>query len=151
MASKKVSWAVIDLCQGSKVFFFFCCCWWEYPGRVFHDAGFSTEEAICGKRSLQRQVQFFNFSVKHGKKFFRLHFWVIRMGSCSTFVLWRLKSIAFKLFAAIDLHSVNCGHVALYRSARVRRSIREIGRNVVVASKSGPVETRPTGLVAASL
>ena len=117
MASKKVSWAVIDLRQGSKVFIFFCCYWWEYPGRIFHDAGFSTEEAICGKRSLQRQVQFFNFSVKHGKKFFRLHFWVIRIGSCSTFVLWRLKSIAFKLFVAIDLHSVDCGHVALYRSA----------------------------------
>ena len=150
MASKKVSWAVIDLRQGSKVFIFFCCCWWEYPGRVFHDAGFSTEEAICGKWSLQRQVQFFNFSVKHGKKFFRLHFWVIRIGSCSTFVLWRLKSIAFKLF--VD-RSPLCrlwprGFIPV---CRVRRSIREIGRNVVVASKSGPVETRPTGLVAAFL
>jgi len=36
------------------------------------------------------------------------------VGSHGTFVI---GSLAFKLFAAIDLYSVNCGQVALYRSA----------------------------------
>ena len=39
------------------------------------------------------------------------------MGSHGTFMFWRLGSVAFKLFAAIDLYSVNCGHVAAKRSA----------------------------------
>ena len=66
---------------------------------------------------------------------FYLHFWVIRMGSRGTFVLLRLESIAFKLFAAIDLHSFDCGHVALYHSAGRAAQFENIGRNVVVASK----------------
>ena len=82
------------------------------------------------------------------ENFFRLHFWVIRVGSHGTFVI---GSLAFKLFAAIDLYSVNCGHVALYQSAgRVVKFV-NIGRNLVVASKSGPVETVPTVLVATAL
>jgi len=87
------------------------------------------------------------------KKKIHLHFWVIRIGSCSTFVLWKLGSIAFKLFAAIDLYSVNCGHVAANRSARhvYAAEFENIGRNVVVASKSGLVETRPNVLVATAL
>jgi len=54
------------------------------------------------------------------------------MGSRGTFMLQRLGSVAFKLFAAIDLYSVE---------------FENIGRNVVV-SKSGLVETGPTALVA---
>ena len=73
------------------------------------------------------------------------------MGSCGTFVLLRLGSITFKLFAAIDLYSVNCGHMALYRSAGCTAEFKNIGRNVVVASKSGPVKTGPTILVVATL
>ena len=73
------------------------------------------------------------------------------MGSCGTFVLLRLGSITFKLFAAIDLYSVNCGHMALYRSAGCTAEFKNIGRNVVVASKSGPVETGPTIPVATAL
>ena len=34
---------------------------------------------------------------------FHLQFWVIRMGSHDTFVLWRLGSVVFKLFEAIKL------------------------------------------------
>jgi len=48
---------------------------------------------------------------------------------------------------AINLCYVNCGHVAANWSA----SRTAVGRNVVVASKSGPVETRPTILVATAL
>ena len=73
------------------------------------------------------------------------------MGSRGTFVLWRLGSVAFKLFAAIDHYSVNCGHVAANRSAGRAADFENIGRNVVVALKSGPVETGPTVLVAMAL
>ena len=73
------------------------------------------------------------------------------LGPHGTFVLWRLGSIAFKLFAAIDLYSVNCGHVALYQSARRITEFENIGRNVVVASERGLVETGPTILVATAL
>jgi len=52
-----------------------------------------------------------------------------------------IRSLAFKLFAAIDLYSVNCVHVALYWSAvRAAEFVNYIGRNVVVALKSGMVE-----------
>ena len=92
-----------------------------------------------------------NYSVRSVEKMFRLHIWVVRMGSHGTFVLSRLKSAAFKLFAAINLYSVNYGHMALYRSARRSAKFKNTGRNMVVASKSGPVETRPTVLVATAL
>ena len=69
------------------------------------------------------------------------------MGSRGTFMLQRLGSVAFKLFAAIDLYSVNCGCVAVNRSAGHAVEFKNIGRNVVV-SKSGLVETGPTALVA---
>ena len=72
------------------------------------------------------------------------------MGSHSTFVLWRLGSVAFKL-SAIDHYSVNCGHVAANQSARCAAEFENIGRNVAVALKSGPVETGPTVLVAMAL
>jgi len=58
-----------------------------------------------------------NNSAQSAERNFHLHFWVIRMGSCDTFMLWRLGSIAFKLFEAIDLYSVNCGHVTANWSA----------------------------------
>jgi len=55
------------------------------------------------------------------------------MGSRRTFVLQRLGSVAFKLlFAAIDLYSVNCGHVAANWSAGCAAEFKNIGRNVVV-------------------
>ena len=41
--------------------------------------------------------------------------------------------------------------MALYQSAGRATELENIGRNVVVASKSGPVETRPTILVATTL
>jgi len=41
--------------------------------------------------------------------------------------------------------------VALYWSVRCTTEFENIGRNVVVALKSGPVETRPTVLVAVAL
>jgi len=56
-----------------------------------------------------------------------------------------------KLFAAIDLYSVTCGHMALYRSAQHAVEFENIDRNVVAASKSGPVETGPTVLLATAL
>ena len=62
---------------------------------------------------------------------FCLHFWVIRMSSRGTFVLRRLGSVAFKLFAAIDLYSVNCGRMAAKRSAERTAEFENIGRNVV--------------------
>ena len=70
------------------------------------------------------------------------------MGSCGTFVLQRLGSVAFKLFAAIDLelYSVNCGRDAANRSAGHAVEFENTGRNVVVVSKSGLVETGPTVL-----
>ena len=58
-----------------------------------------------------------------------------------------LGSVAFKLFAAIDLYSVNCGRMAAKRSAKRTAEFKSIGRNVVVVSKSGPVETGPTVLL----
>ena len=60
-------------------------------------------------------------------------------------------SITFKLFVAINLYFVNCGHVASNWSARCATKFKNIGRNVVVASKSGPVETGSTVLVAMAL
>ena len=68
------------------------------------------------------------------------------MGSRSTFVLWRLGSLAFKQFVAIDLYSVNCAHVALYTGLPGAPP-----NYVVVALKSGPVETVPTVPVATAL
>ena len=47
--------------------------------------------------------------------------------------------------------SVKCGHVAANRSAGCAAEFVNIGRNVVVALKSGPVETGPTILVATAL
>ena len=82
------------------------------------------------------------------ENFFRLHFWVIRVGSHGTFVI---GSLAFKLFAAVDLYSVNCGQVALYRSAGRVVEFVNVGRNLVVATKSGPVETVPIVPVATAL
>ena len=41
--------------------------------------------------------------------------------------------------------------MALYRSAWHAAEFENIGRNVVIASKSGPVETEPTVLVATAL
>ena len=41
--------------------------------------------------------------------------------------------------------------MALYQSAGRATELENIGRNVVVASKSGPVETGPTILVATAL
>ena len=73
------------------------------------------------------------------------------MGTRGTFMLCRLGSIAFKLFAAIDLYSVNCGHMAANWSAGHAAEFKNIGRNVVVVSKSGLVETGPTVLVATAL
>jgi len=72
------------------------------------------------------------------------------MGSRGPFVLQRLGSVAFKLhvFAAINLYSVNCGRVAANWSAG---RTAEFERNVAVVSKSGPVETRQTLLVATAL
>ena len=52
------------------------------------------------------------------------------MGSRGTFVLQRLVSVAFKLFASIDFYSVNCQ---------------------LVVSKSDPIETGPTVPVATAL
>ena len=78
------------------------------------------------------------------EKFFHPHFLVIRMGSLGT----------FKLFAAVDLYSVlacqlwSCGCQPV---CRVRRRIWDYWQNVVVASKSGPVETGPTVLMATAL
>jgi len=59
----------------------------------------------------------------------------------------------FKLFAAIDLYSVNFGHMAANRSAGCAAEFENIGRNVVVnvVLRSGPVETGPTTLVATAL
>ena len=57
----------------------------------------------------------------------------------------------YKLFAAIDLLPVNCGHVSANQSAWCAAKFVNIGRYVVVASKSGPVETGPTILVATAL
>ena len=51
----------------------------------------------------------------------------------------------------IDLYSVNCGHEALYWSAGYAAEFKNIGRNVVVVSKSGAVDTGPTVLVATAL
>jgi len=82
------------------------------------------------------------------EKVFHLHFSVIRMGSHDTFALWRLGSVAFKLSIS---SSVNCGHVAANRSAGRTAEFVNIGRNVVVALKSGPVETGPTVPVATAL
>ena len=73
------------------------------------------------------------------------------MGSRGAFVLRRLGSDAFKLFAAIDLYSVNCDCVAANQPAGRTAKFENIGRNVVVVSKSGLVETRPTILVATAL
>ena len=73
------------------------------------------------------------------------------MGSHGTFVLQRLGSVAFKLSAAIDLYSVNCGRVAVNRSAGHAVEFENIGRNVIVVSKSGLVETGPTALVAMAM
>ena len=42
-------------------------------------------------------------SARSAEKFFSPSFSVIRIGSRGTFVLGRLGSVAFKLFAAIDL------------------------------------------------
>ena len=47
--------------------------------------------------------------------------------------------------------SVNCGHMAANRSAGHTAEFMNIGRNVVVASKSGRVETRPTRPVTMAL
>jgi len=47
--------------------------------------------------------------------------------------------------------SVNCGPVAANRSAGHAAEFVNIGRNVVVASKSGRVETRPTQPVTTAL
>ena len=57
------------------------------------------------------------------------------MGSHGTFVLRRLGSVAFKLFAAIDLYSVNSGRVAANRSAGCAAEFKNIGRNVAIVSK----------------
>ena len=73
------------------------------------------------------------------------------MGSRGTFVLQRLGSDNFKLFAVINLYSVNCGRVAVNRSAGHAIEFKNIGRNVVVVSKSCLVETGPTVLVATVL
>ena len=70
------------------------------------------------------------------------------MGSHDTFALRRLGSVAFKLSMS---SSVNCGCMAANQSAGHTAEFMSIGRNVVVASKSGPVETRPTVLVATAL
>ena len=59
----------------------------------------------------------------------------------------RRGSIVVKLFAAIDLYSVNWGRMVAKRSAKCTAEIKSIGRNVVVVSKSGPVETGPTVLL----
>jgi len=64
-----------------------------------------------------------------------------------SFVFRRLGSVVFKLFAAIDLYSVNCGRIAAKRSAGCTAKFMNIGRNVVVVLKSGPVETGPTVLL----
>ena len=47
--------------------------------------------------------------------------------------------------------SVNCGHVAASRSAGCTAEFVNIGRSMVVASKSGRVETRPTRPVTTAL
>ena len=73
------------------------------------------------------------------------------MGSRGTFVLRRLGSVAFKLFAAIDLYSVNLSCTAANQSAGCAAEFENIDRNVVVVSKSGPIETGPTILVATAL
>jgi len=57
------------------------------------------------------------------------------MGSHGTFVLRRLGSVAFKLFAAIDLYSVNSGRVAANWSAGCATEFENIGRNVVIVLK----------------
>jgi len=64
------------------------------------------------------------------------------MGS---YIFQRLGSVTFKLFAAIDLYSVNCGRVAANRSAGCPAEFENI------VSKSGPVKTGPTVLVATAL
>ena len=45
----------------------------------------------------------------------------------------KTRKLRFQLFAAIDLYSVNCGHVTLYRSAG--RAADYIGRKMVFALK----------------
>ena len=47
--------------------------------------------------------------------------------------------------------SVNCGYVAANWSVRCTAEFMNIGRNVIVALKSGPVETGPPILVATAL
>ena len=47
--------------------------------------------------------------------------------------------------------SVKCGHMAVNWSAGCTTNFVNIGKNVIVASKSGPVETVPTVLVAMAL
>ena len=73
------------------------------------------------------------------------------MGSHDTFMLWRLGSVAFKLFEASISNSVNCGHMAANQSAGHAADFLNIGRNVAVASKCGWVETQPTRLVTTAL
>ena len=52
---------------------------------------------------------------------------------------------------SLALSSVNYGHVAANRFARHAAKSVNIGRNVVVASKSGLVQIGPTVLVATAL
>ena len=59
--------------------------------------------------------------------------------------------VAFKLFAAIDLYSINYRQMAANRSAGHAAKFENIGRNVVVASKRGLIETGATVLVAMAL
>ena len=71
------------------------------------------------------------------------------MGSRGTFVLRRLGSVAFKLFAAIGLYSVNCGRVAANRSAGRAAEFENIGSYCL--QKWSAVETGPTEPVATAL
>ena len=73
------------------------------------------------------------------------------MGSRGTFVLQRLGALLSNYLKPSTFSSVNCGHVAASRSAGHATEFVNIGRTVVVASKSGPVETGPTALVATAL
>jgi len=52
--------------------------------------------------------------------------------------------ISLPLFCREISSSVNCGHVAANQSGGCATEFVNIGRNVVVALKSGRVETQPT-------
>ena len=64
---------------------------------------------------------------------------------------WHLRGMMGLIRKPSISSTVNCGHMAANQSARCTAEFVNIGRNVVVALKSGLVETGPTILVAMTL